>query len=241
MAGRTTYRYVVFDILTSLKSTFPDAEIQENHVLYWVGTVANLIRKRHLNRLESGAYLVNYENVPVMKSGIRRYVELPSAIYDMFMEKGVEYLSYQRSDVIAFTQVFFQPTTPSQSFRLYYSPYETPTPSNPYFYRVDNKLWLLGVSDIKLTSVEMGLFSAIDPRSSMIDLDTEIPLNEDQIHQLRIEVLNMGRYVLMIPSERDMEGADTRLQGQASKLRSTITSSAQNQPPSEEQTEVTPE
>jgi len=241
MAVGTTYRYVVFDILKSLKSTFPDSEITQNHVLYWVVTVANLMRKRHLKKNDTGAYLTDFDNVPVLKDGIRHYVELPSAIYDRDFEKGVKYITYQRADVVAFTHTFFQPTTPSEAFRLYYSNYETPTPSNPYFYRVDKRIYFLGVESIALTKVEMGLYTALDPRASVTSLDAEIGLNEDQLHQLRIEVLNMGRYVLMIPSERDMEGADTRLQGNPNRLRSTITSNNQNQAPQEEQEEVTPE
>ncbi len=241
MAGRSTYRYLVFDILTSLQSAFPDADIAANHVLFWVRTVENLMRKRHLNNNESGAYLSEFDNVPVLKDGIRYYLELPSAIYDLAFEKGIKYITYQRSDVIAFTHTLFQPTSQSEAFRLSYSPYEAPSASNPYFYRIGNRIYFLGVESINLQKVEIGLYTALDPRSSMVDMDSEIGINEDQVHQLRIEVLNMGRYVLMVPSERIMDGSDERNQGNANRLRSTITSNNQNQQPQEEQVEVTPE
>jgi len=241
MAGQNTYRYVVYDVLTTMQSAFPDADINANHILYWARTVENLIRKRHLNKLESGAYLSQFANVPVLKDGIRHYIELPSAIYDLAFEKGIKYITHQRSTSIAFTHTLFQPTSQSESFRLYYSPYEVPSPSNPYFYRVNSRIYFLGVENIKLPTVEMGLYTAIDPRSSQVNLDDTINLNEDQVAQLRIELLNMGRYMLMIPSERDMEGADTRTEGSPGVSRSTITSNNRNQQPQEEQIETTPE
>jgi len=237
----TTYRYAVNNIMEALKLSFPDAEIQTNQVLFWVRTVENLIRKRHLKTTPTGAYLVSFSNVPVLLDGIRKYVVLPAPIYDMVMEGGVNYITYVRSDIIAFTQVQFQPTTQQESFRLYYSLYEKPSPSNPYFYRTKDRIYFLGVEGIKLKQVEMGLYAALDPRASVIDLDSEIGLNEEQLHQLNIEVLNMGRYVMLIPSDRTEEGADTRLQGRAERLRSTITSARQGQPPTEEEMETTPE
>lgn len=229
-SNRSTYRYIVYDILESLKSAFPDADIQDVHVLYWVRTIENLIRKRHLQSTPTGSYLSIFDNVPVLLDGQRKYVQLPAPIYDMLMEKGIDFITYQRPNGIGFTQQFFQPTKPSESFRLYYTPNEKPAPDNPYFFRVGPRIYFLGVEVINLKFVAMGLYTALDPKSSNVDLDSDIGLNEEQVHNLRIELLNMGRYVLMVPRDRHETGADDRsTDANASRLKTTLTNQQEQQ------------
>ena len=208
----TTYRYIVYNILEGLKSAFPDADIQEPQVFYWVQVVSNLFRKRHLQSTPSGAYLTKFSGVPVLYDGSRQYVELPAAIYDYIYEKGVEYMSYDLpvNTPPAFVQTFFQFVRAAEAFRLYYNPYESPSPSNPYAYRMNTRLYLLGTEKVSLKTLELGLYAALDPRITKYDLDTESGLNSEQVHQVTLEVLNMGRWVMSVPTFREETGSDGR-------------------------------
>lgn len=238
MAGKTTYRYFVYDVLQSFKSSYPDADIKDNHILYWTRTIENLIRKRHLDRTETGAYLTIFDGISVLiDSRQRKYFELPAPIYDLVMEKGIEFISYDRPNGIAFTQTFFQVTSPAEAHRLYYTAQERPASDNPYFYRVNKNVYLLGVELLNLKFVQAGLYAALDPKSSMVDLDDEIGLNEEQIHSLRIELLNMGRYVMMVPSDRLETGADDRAGAERTRLRTTLTNQEEQQQQAQPQPE----
>ena len=209
---------------------FPDASIQNNQILFWIRTIENQMRKRHLATTPTGAYLVQFDNVPVVTNGLRKYVTLPSPVYDISYENGFEYITYQRSDIVAFTQVAFQATSPSASARLYFNPYEEPSPSSPYFYRVKEKVFLLGVENVNVKSVEIGMYVALDPRSSMVDLDDPIELNEEQVHQLRMELLNLGRFIMVIPRDRTETGDDNRMETKATQLKSTMAQADQEEP-----------
>jgi hypothetical protein len=66
------------------------------------------------------------------------------------------------------------------------------------------------VEQIKLKQVEMGLYAAIDPRSSMVNMDDPTELNEEQVHQLRIELLNLGKFIMSVPSYKEETGTDGR-------------------------------
>jgi len=219
----TSYRYVVYSILTELQMAFPDAEIEVNQVLFWTRNIENRIRKRHIEVTPTGAFLVYFPSVPVLLDGTRKYILLPSPVYDLAYENGIEYITYVRTDIVAFTQTVFHPTSPSESARLYYNPYETPSPAQPYFYRLKDRIYFLGVENIKLKQVEIGMYAALDPRSSMVDLDDTIELNEEQVHQLRIELLNLGRYIMAIPSYREETGTDDRSVQQAQALKTSLT------------------
>lgn len=216
-----TYRYVGYDLLTSLNKAFDDADIRLNQVLYWIQVIANRIRADQAQLNKSGLYTSTFSSVPVLKdSKGRDYFDLPNQIMELPNEGGVEYITYNEEtgcccEGASFMQVFFQPTNVMTAHRLYGDEYEKPTPSNPYFYRVGHKvdgeqvsrIYLVGVDCIDITDVEIGIKCALDP-SNVCDLDDEIPLAPKQIEFLMREVLGLGRFVMMIPEERENDGAD---------------------------------
>ena len=110
----------------------------------------------------------------------------------------------------AFVQTFFQFVQAAEAHRLYYSQYEKPTPKNPYAYRMNSRLYLLGTETISLKTLEIALYAALDPRITQYNLDADSGLNEEQVHQVQLEVLNMGRWTLSIPSYREETGTDGR-------------------------------
>ena len=216
-----TWRYVVKDIHKSFKQTFDDADIRQTQVLWWVITIANAIRARQAMLVESGLHISTYSPVTVSKDAKgRKYFDLPVQIMDLPFEKGVEYITYNEDtgcccEGATFAQRLFQPTTPSKLHVLYRDEYTKPSPSNPYFYRVGhmvngvqvNRVYLVGTECIDITDIELAIKGVIDP-STVCDLDDPIPLADEHIIELMKEVLSLGRFVMMIPEERENEGSD---------------------------------
>ncbi|MFI4962849.1 MAG: hypothetical protein ACHP6H_03225, partial [Legionellales bacterium] len=206
-----TYRYLIFNILESLKSVFPDASINEAQVYFWIANVENLFKKRHLQQHTTGSYLTRFGAVNVLYDGPRQYMELPAAIFDYDFEKGIEYISYTTAlGTNPFTQTFFQMVQANEAYRLYYSQYERPTPKNPYAYRVGSRLYFLGTETVSLKQVECALYSAVDPRYTMVNIDSFSSLNPEQVHDVEKEVLNLARWSLSVPDYRVESGADER-------------------------------
>ena len=226
----STYRYVLKDISQTFQQLNPSSKIKEAHLLFWIQTIANRIRKQHIEKgYETGRYLNVFTAIPVLKQAAsvnpnvvkgRKYFVLPRSVYDFNNEKGINYISYEfADDRIGWTKVFFQPTSPSRAHRLFYSPYEKPSSTNPYFYRVHDNIYLLGVESVTVKTVEAGLYSDLNPRTNLVDLDDDIDLTEEQISTLRYEVLNLGRFALNIPQDRTNDGEDTAtLQGRTPSL-----------------------
>ena len=215
-----TYRYLVYDILDSFKQTFDDKEIGLNHVLFWIETIANRMASKTLIKTQgrwnvTGNYLNVFSAVPVSIDAVtgRKFSTLPEFIFDLDNEDAVQYITYEPPiqpdcDLHNYTKVSFHPTTPSKSIRLYYNEYEKPSSNNPYFYRRGNRLYYLGIDTAIVSTVEMGLYTALDP-TNVTNLDTDIPLPPEKIQILRYEVLNLGKLALMIPQERINEGSDS--------------------------------
>ena len=159
-----------------------------------------------------------FQNVPtsVELTSNRKYFDLPKSIYDFKNDNGVDYITYQNPtdccDPPAFAQVFFNRTSPRKSHRLYMDPYETPTTTNPFFYRVKERIFLLGLECIDTVPLEIGLYSNIDIKVAGCSLDDAIDLDEELISVLKYEVLNLGRFALIVPNERINQGSDLTTQ-----------------------------
>jgi len=219
-----TYRFLAHDILTTLKKTNDDKDIGLMQVIYWAQVIINKHRAEELKEKRSmGHFTSTFRPVTVSKDATlnnRKYIDLPAQIMSLSHEAGVNYISYNIDtgcccDGDSFTQTFFQPTTVTEAFRLFMDTYEKPQPDNPYFYRVGEKvnttkvdrLYLLGVECIDLKDVEVSLKTTLDP-TDVCDLDEEVPIGEDRLHQVIIDILSLGRFAMMIPEERINDGAD---------------------------------
>lgn len=81
---------------------------------------------------------------------------------------------------------------------------EKPSPANPYFYRAEDRLYLLGIECINPCGIELGIYTDVDPDTC--DLDEEFPLPTELIPILQRYVMDLGRFVLMMPNDRINEG-----------------------------------
>lgn len=215
-----SYRFVANDILEDLKQKHDDFEISLIQVVYWIQIVANRLRYKRIEENRTGKYLSTYADVEIKFDNnfnpARKYIDLPAKVYDFPEEQAISYITYcfeseDCCDGPQFSLVNFMPTTPERSMRLYFNEYEKPTSKNPYFYRVGERLYFLGIECVNVECVEVGLFSSLDP-GVICDLDQEISISDEQIVLLKYEVMNIGRFAMQIPKERINDGADSTTQ-----------------------------
>jgi hypothetical protein len=137
----------------------------------------------------------------------RKYIELPASILDFDKDRGVDFISYDYTvETNPFTHVVFTRTTMSEARRLYWTDEETPTPDNPYWYRANNpKIFLLGIECINVKFVEAGLIMSLS--NMPCSLDEEIPFPSELISVLQRQVLDLGRFILQIPTDRTNDGS----------------------------------
>ncbi len=217
--AKATYRYVCNDLLETFRQLNDDSEIGLTQVVFWVNIISNRLRMQHIRKLPTGEHVLVFPSVPITiePNTNRKFFQLPKSIYDYRNDRGIDYITYQEitdcCDDPAFTQVTFGRTTSRDSSRLYLDPYEEPSAKNPYFYRVGNKIFLLGLECVDVPNgLEMGLFTTLDPNIDGCDLDDELDLSEELLTVLKYEVLNLGKFALIIPNERINEGADQTTQ-----------------------------
>lgn len=220
-----TYRYVVYDIEKSLKKTFDDADITLNQILYWVMVVANKIRVQQNGATNSDMFTSTFCPVKVQIDDCnRKYVDLPVQIMNLPNNAGVVYMSYHFDTNCCkgapFAQVFFQGVNIGEVQHLYLDKYTAPSAKNPYFYRVGdrvngvsvNRLYLVGLECVDVVDLEIAIKTTLNPKE-LCSLDDELPVPDEFVQDLIMEVLQLGRFVMMIPEERENTGEDESKMG----------------------------
>lgn len=216
----TTYRYAANSVLQVIKQTSDDA-YSIDIIAYWCSVVANRLLQQHLKKQEhdrkNGTYLSIYDNVPVTVSPIstppdivsgRKWIELPEILVELPDDGGIEYISYTFDTGCckepAWMVATFQRTKPSTAARLNMNPYEKPSPENPYFYVVGNKVYFLGTECVTMHDVEIGIYSTSMP--DPCNLDDPIKLPDHLVEIMLAQVTNMGRFLLAYPKDRTNDG-----------------------------------
>jgi hypothetical protein len=223
--SQTILRTVVDDLLKDFKQQFDDKRLQRAQVAHWIIMIGNRLLSQHISKRDSGAYLSIYAGVPIKVATAnlnpniikgRKYIELPTCIFDYDKDGGVEYISYYMDKQEAncpppFTRQTFTRTTPGDVQRIYMSEYEEPKAKNPYWYRAGNNIYLLGLECVNPKEIEIGIYSTLKPITDPnIDLDGPFPFPEELLIQLKRQVLDLGRFVMVIPEERVNDGVDTQ-------------------------------
>jgi len=232
----TTLGTVVDDLMKDFNQLFDDKRIQKSQVAHWVIMLGNKLLSQHISKRDSGQYLSVYAGVPIEVSTEnippdiiknRKYITLPESIFDYDMDGGIEYISYwmeteKENCEPLFTQITFNRTTPGESGRLYLSDYEKPKSENPFFYRVGCRIYFLGIECINPKTVEIGIYSTIRPvTDEETDLSKPLKFPEETLIILKRQVLDLGRFVLMMPEERVNDGIDTENQKQVPTMKLT--------------------
>lgn len=217
--SNTTLRLIIYDPLETLKQTVKDRDIQPVQMAYWAIVLMNRLKAQHIEKRDSGMFLTTYTNIPVVVPTTteeiaivknRKYVELPTKTFDFDKDGGVEYVAYvsdgQAGCPPEFTYVRFHRTTPSAAWHLYGDPYTAPSPSNPYFYITEKYMVLLGVEKIHIEGIEAGMYLPIQQVTGDIDLDAPVDFPEELIQILQRQLLDLGRWNLVVPSDRKSDG-----------------------------------
>jgi hypothetical protein len=225
----TTMRQLAGSLQIGFKKIDDDADIKFNQIVFWATFFVNKYKTVKANQVDSGLYLSIFPEVAVGTFAThavnevmgRKYLQLPATILDLDGDKGVDYISYQDKEGAcgpSMAYVKFSRTTPSTMKRIFMSDYEKPSPSNPYFYRVANYIYLLGIDCISVPYVEMGLLTTFDPFSDCL-LDADLGVGEDVIADIYKNVLELGRFVMNVPSASLNDGTDNTTTDAAPKQR----------------------
>lgn len=196
-------RTVWSDIARDLKQASADLEIPVAQGMYWTLVCADRMRMQHIVKRRSGAFLSTFvlpvENDP--KWADRRFVTLPSAIYDIDLDAGIESLSYYDKDECSpiFKRVIFFRTDPSRLNTRSKAFYQRATRDHPYFWREHEKLYLDG-QDSDLEFIEAKIYATL-PDITAVDLDAPFDFPRELMVPLKKEILAMGRFVLAIPGQ----------------------------------------
>lgn len=213
MAGKVTYRYLVYSILEQIKQTFDDAEMKRSTIIFWTQVEVNRILKERLSKrkLQSGEYLSHFTDIPVLVDGIRKYVEMPSAIVDLDNDNGIHLVTYLLTDFDwcdSAMDVPFTKTSPAKLWALRAIPITKPRPDSPYMAREGSKLYLYGIENVSVDSIDMWIYTSVNP-THLVDLDTEVEISPDQASIIIYRVLALVKFSLVLPSDKLNDGADT--------------------------------
>jgi len=211
MNNSATIRYVVYNLLNSLKQIYDDASLTPFKVFFWVMTLADQLRYQHIVKSGTGAFVYKFDvDVEVDSVTGRNFFTLPAGIYDMQDDGAIQYITYSPEADMSlplFASVTFTRTSPEKAARLYFREDEKPKPQNPYFYRQNEKIFLLGVEEINITSLEVGLITSLNPADLTIDIDTPLDLPAHLLPILERRILDLGRFVMSVPNDKLNDGS----------------------------------
>ena len=215
-----TLRQLVSSVDIHLQQTGDDEKIPQNQLYSWGMWLVSKYTSFKVQAIDTGAYLTIMPSVPVVKATVtttpdiiagEKYCVLPRAVLDLDMDKGIDYITYARNDypdnvdlgvIGRFTRI-----QSSQSRRIYYSKYETPSMNNPYWYRHGNYVGFLGIGNANISTVEMGLITAFDPFTTH-DIDDTLHIMTDYADEIFKDMVEMGRFALLVPGDRTNDGSD---------------------------------
>lgn len=218
-----TFRQTAYAIQESFKKAYDDSDIQIPLILYYISVVANSINARELKQgRRSGKHLSVFTNVPVIlhpELGLY-YLDLPESIVNMNWDAGIEFITYNIESCCclgpAWAQVSADPTTAGQLRSIYGDPVEKPSEKQPYYYYIGVevngvkgfRVFLAGPECINLRDVQVGLYSPVDP--TPCDLDQPIGINDEFQEELIKTVIEMIRWVQLVPDMNVNDGADNQ-------------------------------
>ncbi|HHT9135890.1 MAG TPA: hypothetical protein ACFYEK_01455 [Candidatus Wunengus sp. YC60] len=208
-----TLRIHIFETLTTIKQTFADRSVSLAQVAYAYIVVGNKMLGQHIIKRDSGAFLTQFPDVPILLDAQtqRKYIELPGLIFDFDKDDGIEYMAYESTgskyELPRFSRVKILRTTPAQSEWLMLHPNTAPSPKDPYFYRVNDRIYFLGIEKVPINFIEMGLYLTINPLQK-IDIDAPFPFPSELLSDLKRQVMDLIRYSWFFKSDRKNTGAD---------------------------------
>lgn len=220
-------RIIVDEILVTIKQTFDDKKVTQAQVAYWTIIVANQILGQHNQKRDSGQFLSVFPEVPIQIASNnntqnivkgRKFIELPGSIFDFDKDGGVEYVAYYNPDENCgpeFAKKTITRTSPGELQWLNLNEITKPSPKQPYWYRVGNYIYLVGVETVPIKFAEIGLYLTIDPLEK-IDIDKPFFFPQELLNVLKRQVVDLARFSFLFPSDRVNDGSDSTTERPAS-------------------------
>lgn len=222
--ARTTYAHIVGSLATTLKVVFANAELSDLQILYWVVAGVNSVKQAELESgKSSGSYLQTFTEVPVTinyteKDNVfakRKFIELPANILDLTNDRAIEWICYYTTEVKVLTTSkppprWFERDSLTHVIESYRLPFAKPTQHQPKYVRVNNLLYLFGIEDAVCRTVDMALYTSIEPSVLTVTMDDEVFLNDEQIGKVLSYVTGLGRFMFSIPEQKTELADDTR-------------------------------
>lgn len=222
--GRTTYRHLIGSLSATLKMTFADKSIDDDLIMYWIQAGVNSVKRAELEAGNTtGSYLQTFTQVPVSINytevdevfAKRKYIELPANILDLTNDRAVDWMGYYEPVVKPLkstkgTPITIHMTTLTQVLESYHLPFGRPTKRNPKAVRINNLLYLWGLEEIPQITVDMALYTSIEPSVLTADIDDEVFLNDEQIGKVLSYVTQLGRFMLSVPSDKRIMDQDDK-------------------------------
>jgi hypothetical protein len=218
-----TYRQALSDSVSMLKQVYGENAVQPSNVLYWITIVVNTLRAQFIEKRAvtggiSGENIKVFTDIPVLTLPVtagdqikgRKHILLPINILNLERDDGINYVSYYHNEEAALgqasnTMTRFTRTTVGKLWRLYESNMEKPSPKNPYFYRIGDVVYLMGIEQILSPHIEIGLVFSVD-FISINSLDDTINLPDHLLATLTFKVYEFGVFALKIPANDKNDG-----------------------------------
>ena len=198
-------------MLEKFKQLGDDRKIDSQLAAFCITVSANNIRYKHLKNTiragQSGAYLTVFSEVSVIKNAMDSTFVLPSAIPDMPNDAGISFIAYQMNRACDYLTVQFSRTTGSKIWSIKDSPFESPSPKNPYFWRENSTVHLEGIECVDVDQIIVGLFTMADP-TIVCDLDTDIPIEDQYSMIVLMEAEQLLRFGYAVTQERMNDGTE---------------------------------
>lgn len=207
-----TYRYVAYSVIQAIKEWKDDSEVKRNTVIFWAQIVANRLIQQRLGKrkIQSGEYLSKVGGIQIQVDGRRKFVTLPSDIVDLENDNGIEQVTYHLEDFDycdSPMDVPFEKTSPAKIWSLKAIGIRTPKPMAPKMARENSNLYLYGIEQVNVSTVDMWIYAAIEP-VHLVNLDSEIPISEDQVEVLINRVMGLARFAMLFPDDKTNLGGD---------------------------------
>lgn len=217
-----TWGDIVEDVLITCGYNHDDALRNVPNGMFSLGMILDRLKKQRIEKdLMSGfgskgsTYSVTiFNNVPVtLEPGLnnRAYFNLPSDVYDIQMNGGIEYITYNRTSGCQDNLVgrHFTLTSPAEVDNLAGSAMQAPSEYTPYYFRARyrngtttfaDRVWLIGISPLVKT-VEIGIYMTLGP-IEQLNPDDPADIPADMVYLIKRHMLDMERWILLTPQQR---------------------------------------
>lgn len=216
-----TWGDIADDVLVTLGYTHDDAVRNVPNVMFNMALVVDRLKRLRIEKELGSGYgsrgasrMSTTFIVPLFEEDYvngRMYFKLPSEVYDIQMNGGIEYIAYHRESGCQDNLVglHFTQASPAEADLLAGSEMQRPSSANPYYFRARintgtntfaDRVWLLGVSPM-IKSVEVGLYLTVGDLDNL-DPDAEANIPADMVYLVKRHLLDLERWVLLTPQQR---------------------------------------